>query len=153
MYGGRMDRKSSPTGYFRTQLIDGRWWMIDPLGHYYLHDAVVDLQPGPSERNIAALKKTFGSSAEWMRQTHELLLQNGIHGAGAWSKVELLRSSPLQSKDPLAYTVNLDIMSAYGKHRGGTYPVSGHQGYPQSTIFVFDPEFVAFADQYLATHR
>ena len=150
MYGGRMDRKATATGYFHTQEIAGRWWMIDPLGHFYLHDAVVDLQPGPSDRNIAALKKTFGNDAEWMRQTQELLLQNGIHGAGAWSKVELLRSSPLQARDPLAYTVNLDIMSAYGKHRGGTYPVSGHQGYPQNTIFVFDPEFETFADQYLA---
>ena len=40
-------------------------------------------------------------------------------------------------------------MSAYGKHRGGVYAASGHQGYPQDTIFVFAPEFPAFIDKYL----
>jgi len=150
MYGGRIDRRSTATGYFRTQKIDGRWWIIDPLGHLYLHNAVVELKPGFSDRNRAALKQTFGDDVEWMRRTHEMLLQNGIHGAGAWSNPELLNKSPLQATHPLAYTVNLDIMSAYGKHRGGTYAVSGHQGYPQNTIFIFDPEFAAFADQYLA---
>jgi hypothetical protein len=149
-YGGRADRKSAATGYFHTERIAGRWWMIDPLGHLYLHNAIVELSPGPSDRNKAALIAKFGTAAEWSRQTQQLLLDNGIHGAGAWSNVALLRNSPLQATHPLAYTVNLDIMSAYGRHRGGTHPVPGHQGYPNDTIFVFDPEFPAFADKYLA---
>ena len=150
MYGGRTDRKATTTGYFHVQKIDGRWWMIDPLGHLYLHNAIVDLHPGQSERNQAALKATFGDSTEWMRRTHELLLQNGIHGAGAWSSPTLIRASQLQATQPLAYTVHLDIMAMYGLHRGGTHPVPGHQGYPKDTIFLFDPEFPAFADKYLA---
>jgi len=150
MYGGRMDRKATATGYYHTEKINGRWWMIDPLGHLYLHNAIVDLQPGPSERNKAALKATFGDAAEWMRQTHELLLANGIHGAGAWSSAKLLRDSPLQATRPLAYTINLDMMSLYGVHRGGTHPVAGHQGYPNDTIFIFDPEFPAFADKFMS---
>jgi len=150
-YGGRTDHKTAATGYFYVQQIDGRWWMVDPLGNLYLHNAIVDLHPGPSDRNKAALKATFkDSSAEWMARTHELLLQNGIHGAGAWSSAQLIRESLLQTTHPLAYTVHLDIMAAYGLKRGGTHPVPGHQGYPKDTIFVFDPEFEAFADQYLA---
>jgi hypothetical protein len=149
-YGGRSDRATTATGFFRTLQVNGRWWIIDPLGRLYLHDAVVELKPGFSERNKAALTRTFGDDVEWMRRTHEMLLQNGIHGAGAWSNPDFLNKSPLQASHPLAYTVNLDIMSAYGAHRGGTYAVSGHQGYPKDTIFVFDPEFEKFADQYLA---
>jgi hypothetical protein len=149
MYGGRLDRKADATGYFHTQKVGGRWWMVDPLGHLYLNSAVVDLHPGESDVNRAALTSTFGTSAEWMRRTHEMLLANGIHGAGAWSSATMLRASPLQATHPLAYSVNLDIMSAYGKHRGGTYAASGHLGYPVDTIFVFDPEFVTFADHYL----
>jgi hypothetical protein len=149
-YGGRTDRKGTVTGYFHTETIDGRWWMINPLGDLYLNAAVVDVHPGTSERNLAAQKAAFGDDAAWMRQTHALLLANGFHGAGAWSNVDMIRSSPLQAEHPLAYTINLDIMSAYGRHRGGTYAVPGHQGYPQDTIFVFDPEFPAFADKYLA---
>jgi hypothetical protein len=150
MYGGRTDRKATATGYFHTEKIKGRWWMVDPLGNLYLHNAVVDLHPGSSERNHAALKATFGDDAEWMRRTHQMLLENGIHGAGAWSSPVLIRNSPLQATHPLAYNVHLDIMAAYGQHRGGTYAVPGHQGYPKDTIFVFDPEFPAFADKYLS---
>lgn len=39
-------------------------------------------------------------------------------------------------------------MSDYGKKRGGTYQLPGHTGYPDNTIFVFDPEFEAFCDEY-----
>jgi len=149
MYGGRSDRRGTVTGFFHTQEMDGRWWMVDPLGNLYLNNAVVDLHPGPSERNNAALKAKFGDTTEWMRQTHQMLLDNGIHGAGAWSTPDTIRHSPLQSAHPLAYTVHLDMMMAYGQHRGGTYAVPGHAGYPKDTIFVFDPEFEAFADKYL----
>ena len=31
-YGGRTDRKTRATGFFHTERIDGRWWMIDPKG-------------------------------------------------------------------------------------------------------------------------
>jgi hypothetical protein len=93
MYGGRSDRKATATGYFHTERAEGRWWMVDPLGHLYLHNAVVDLKPGPSDRTVAAQKAAFGDTAAWMRQTHAMLLENGIHGAGAWVNVPLLRAS------------------------------------------------------------
>ena len=32
--------------------------------------------------------------------------------------------------------------------RGGTYAEPGHTGYPNKCMFVFDPEFEAFADEY-----
>jgi hypothetical protein len=35
-------------------------------------------------------------------------------------------------------------MSSYGKIRGGTYQASGHVGYPNGCIYVFDPEFEEF---------
>ena len=86
-----------------------------------------------------------------MRKTRELLLVNGFNGAGAWSDVRLLRASSAQSGQSLSYTINLDVMSAYGVKRGGTYDVPGHKGYPENTIFVFDPSFESFADQYVAS--
>ena len=39
-------------------------------------------------------------------------------------------------------------MSSYGQKRGGTYQQSGHIGYPKDCIFVFDPEFEKFCDNY-----
>jgi hypothetical protein len=67
-----------------------------------------------------------------MQSTRDQLLANGFNGVGACSDVDLLRASPAQSAHPLAYTVNLDLMSAYGNKRGGTYEVPGHKGYPKT---------------------
>jgi hypothetical protein len=39
-------------------------------------------------------------------------------------------------------------MSSYGHKRGGTYQQPGHIGYPNDCIFVFDPEFEEFCDDY-----
>ena len=33
IYGGWKARAYEATGFFRTELIDGRWWIIDPEGH------------------------------------------------------------------------------------------------------------------------
>ena len=57
---------------------------------------------------------------------------------------ELLRASP----QPVAYTMMWNFMSSYGRKRGGMYQQSGHMGYPGDCIFVFDPEFVTFCDEY-----
>jgi hypothetical protein len=149
-YGGRVDRHFNSTGFFYTQKIDGRWWFIDPDGHPYLSAAVASVSPASSPASVAAFAKTFGTQTVWVSKTRELLLSDGFNGAGAWSNIGLLAAAPAQSNHPLAYAINLEIMNAYGAKRGGTYDVPGHKGYPQSTIFAFDPAFETFADQYVA---
>jgi hypothetical protein len=149
-FGGRADRQFKKTGFYYTREIDGRWWFIDPDGHPYLNVAVASVTPAGSPGPVAALAKTFGTQEEWMNQTHALLLSNGFNGFGAWSDVGLLRTTPAQSTHPLSYAVSLEIMNAYGNKHGGTYNVPGHKGYPENTIFAFDPAFEAFADQYVA---
>ena len=32
-YGGFTDIKGTKTGFFHTQKIDGRWWLVTPEGH------------------------------------------------------------------------------------------------------------------------
>jgi hypothetical protein len=149
-FGGRVDRHFTSTGFYYTRKIDGRWWFIDPEGHPYLNAAVASVTPASSPASASALAKTFGTQAEWMSKTRGLLLLNGFNGTGAWSDVRALRGASAQSSHPLAYTINLDIMSAYGAKHGGTYNVPGHKGYPENTIFSFDPAFETFADQYVA---
>jgi hypothetical protein len=149
-FGGRADRHFTSTGFYYARKIDGRWWFIDPKGHPYLSAAVVSVTPASSDASAAAFAKTFGTEAEWMNKTRGLLLSNGFNGAGAWSDVPLLVAAPAQSSHPLAYAINLGIMNAYGAKRGGTYDVPGHKGYPENTLFVFDPAFETFADQYVA---
>jgi hypothetical protein len=34
-YGGYRNTKAKGTGFFRVEKIDGKWWFIDPDGHYF----------------------------------------------------------------------------------------------------------------------
>jgi hypothetical protein len=148
VYGGRADKKTKATGFYHVKQVNGRWWAIDPSGHLYLHNALVAVSMGTSDRNKAAFATTFGSDEQWMAKTQSMMIENGFNGAGAWSNAKLIAKSPLQKTKPLAYTINLDFMSAYGDKRGGTYQVPGHKAYPNNVIFVFDPAFEVFCDQY-----
>ena len=69
---------------------------------------------------------------------------HGFNGLGAWSATEPLRAV----NPPLVYTRIWNFMSSYGAKRGGTYQKSGHMGYPNDCIFVFDPAFEEFCDQH-----
>ncbi|RZK59474.1 MAG: agarase [Pedobacter sp.] len=146
-YGGRMDRKEKATGFYYTKKIGDRWWVIDPQGHLFIHNALNAVSIGSSDRNKAAFSKLYGDENNWMVKTQGFLINNGFNGTGAWSNAKAIQNSPLQKTKPLAYTTNLDFMSAYGDKRGGTYIVPGHKGYPNNVIFVFDPAFEEFCDQ------
>jgi len=37
-YGGFLSTSAKATGFFRVEKIDGRWWFIDPAGHYFFSD-------------------------------------------------------------------------------------------------------------------
>lgn len=147
-YGGWLNHRTTATGFFHVKKVAGRWWAIDPEGYYYLHNALNAVSMGRSERNKRALDSVFGSPEKWMEKTHQLMLLNGFNGAGAWSNVEAIQQTPVQKTNPIAYTINLDFMSAYGEKRGGTFQVPGHKGYPGNVIFLFDPEFEGFCDEY-----
>ena len=44
-------------------------------------------------------------------------------------------------------SIILNLMSGYGKKRGGTYQLPGNTGYPNQCIFVFDPESETYYDE------
>jgi hypothetical protein len=83
-----------------------------------------------------------------MKETILLLQDNGFTCAGSWSDAEAIAEANKTLEKPLAYCINLNFMSNYGKERGGTYQQPGHVGYPKNAIFVFDPEFERFCDSH-----
>lgn len=143
-YGGLLARKEKATGFFYPKQIGDRWWLIDPEGCRFIHKAVVAVSPvgGPGAK--AAFNTKFGGDSNWVASTTSLLWSQGFNGLGAWSDADRLR----QAAQPLVYTRIWNFMSSYGAKRGGTYQKSGHIGYPKDCIFVFDPEFEAFCDNY-----
>lgn len=147
-YGSIESEPVKGSGFYRVEKIDGRWWVIDPEGNRNIHIVVNALRPGGSDKNKEALKTEYGTSSEWMRQTSDSLFYFGFTGAGSWSDNEAIIANNKNSVQQLSYTPNLNFMSSYGKKRGGTYQLSGNIGYPNQTIFVFDPEFEKFCDEH-----
>lgn len=45
-YGGYHQKQVEATGFFRTELVDGRWWFVDPEGYLFLSVGVDCVTPG-----------------------------------------------------------------------------------------------------------
>jgi len=144
--GWKTDRQRS-TGFFRSDKIADRWWIIDPDGYPFIHRGVAVFKPGTSTGQKSALNKKYGSEMEWAEQESEMLRRNGFNGTGAWSDVEALR----KLDRPLVYTIILNPMASYKsehiKRFGGKYKVAGWQNYRFDLVMVFDPEFDRYVDQ------
>lgn len=147
IYGSRTDQKVKATGFFRTEKIAGRWWVVDPDGYLNVQRGINSFRKGTSERNNMAFEKLYDSDTAWVKASAKIFRHIGINGIGSWSNDELVRAyNKKSSGHKLSYSVNLGMMTAYGKKRGGTYQLAGNTGFPNQTIFVFDPEFPAFCD-------
>src|SRR6478672_724323 len=129
-YGSDPKQKYKSTGFFRTEKIGNRWWIIDPEGYAGLNIAVNSINNGKSDRNKTAFNTKFGSAEKWIGDTKDQLIEIGFNGAGSWSDYNKIIAINKKSKTPLSYCINWSFMSTYGKKRGGTHNVPGHTGYP-----------------------
>lgn len=147
IYGSNLRQKVRATGFFRTEKIDGKWWTIDPDGYAGLQIAINSVTQGKSDRNQKNFQSVYGNEKQWMQSTGKLLIDNGFNAAGSWSEIEPIQRYNKTVSKPISYTVMLNFMSQYGEKRGGTSQEAGHKGYPNNTIFVFDPGFEKMCDQ------
>ena len=147
-YGARTDRKVSATGFFRAQKIDGRWWVIDPDGYLMINIALNNVATAASDSSMQLMVDKYGDKMAWANNTKELMQELGYNALGAWSDNESFTKLKIQETKPFSYTIIKGFMSDYGRKKGGTYQLSGHTGYPDNTIYVFDREFESFCDEY-----
>ena len=86
-YGGWIDGgKYNATGFFRTELIDGRWWFIDPLGYKYIDMGVSCTSPSQkSDIQDTGFKNRYGTVDNWKNQVSDELRSYGFNGMGPWS--------------------------------------------------------------------
>ena len=143
-YGGLKSARGKATGFFHTEKINGRWWLVDPAGGLFLSKGVNSVNNGRTAGPKEALKQKFGDQAGLARGTTSLLRENGFNCVGAWSTNSVLRAV----EQPVPQTKLWSFMSGYGKSRGGTHMEAGHTGYLNDAIFVFDPGFEKFCDGY-----
>jgi len=135
------------TGFFRAERINNRWWMIDPDGYRNLQQGITALRQGTSERNKSALAEKYGTGEKWIAETATWLHSIGFFASGAWSDDETIASHNANRKNILTRSIMLNLMSGYGKERGGTYQLPGNTGYPNQCIFVFDEGFKAYCEK------
>jgi hypothetical protein len=147
-YGGLLEGKSDATGFYYVKKIGDRWWGIDPSGSRYMNLAINSITVGKTEDSRKALIEKFDTKENWLKETILLMQNNGFNCVGSWSDVEAIREYNKTADKPMAYTINWDFMSSYGKKRGGTFQEPGHTGYPNGAIFAFDPEFETFCDEH-----
>ncbi|CAH8284101.1 hypothetical protein EV196_103323 [Mariniflexile fucanivorans] len=148
-YGGDINQPTNfATGFYHVKKIGDRWWGIDPLGYKYFNIALNGVTEGKSKRTKEAFIQKFGNKTNWINETVEMLQENGFNCTGSWSDVEAIVEANKTLEKPIAYTIIWNFMSSYGRKRGGTYQQSGHIGYPNDAIFVFDPDFETFCDEH-----
>lgn len=108
-WGGWRGVSTSASGRFRTERIDGVWWLITPDGHGFFSAGVDHLRPegdfspplgrAPYHDNILAL---YGSDDGWAAATLPRLHTFGLNTIGAFSAPELFPHA-------IAYTVTLAL--------------------------------------------
>ena len=147
-YGARADRKILATGFFRAEKIQGRWWIADPDGHLMINVGLNNVATAASDSSMQLMSQKYGDKANWASKTKALMADLGYNSFGAWSDNESLTSLKSQNRRPFSYTIIKNFMSEYGRQKGGTFQASGHTGYKDNTIFVFDSAFVKFCDNY-----
>ncbi len=141
VYGGWPQIKAKATGFFYATKVNGRFWLIDPLGNGFINKAVVSVIPGGSDNMKANLQTEFGSQQKWAAVTTKMLHDNGFNGTGSWSDDALLRAAPTR----LTYAPMWNFIATYGRTRGATQG-TGHLNFPKNAIPVFDPDFETFCD-------
>lgn len=140
-YGGLASGpKRKATGFFRTEQVRGRWWLIDPDGHLFLTVGLCSVNL--SMFKDSEVKAAFDSREAWVRATADLLRTQGFNTLGRWSDADKFR----KLDPPMAYTTTSSFMAAYAKKRDTKK--NGERGYPHECHPVFDTEFATFCDRY-----
>ena len=143
-YGGRVDRRAGPKGFFYPKKVANRWWLVDPDGNLFIHVGVCSVYQGKSQISRKSSEEMFGTPRNWAEFSTALLAKYGFNGTGGWSDEDILRET---SHTP-AYTLSWNFMGLFGKSKRLTRQEPGHLGYPDRCIPVFHPDFEKFCDDY-----
>ncbi len=113
-YGGWKGLRGRATGFFHTEQIDGRWWLIDPDGNVFLSIGVNAIRfEGDTIRRtnkrpyMEACKRKYGSREAWVRAALSFLKQLGFNTIGAWS-------GPYTFEQGMPYTIILNMAARSG---------------------------------------
>ena len=139
-YGGFTTLKSTATGFFRTEKINNRWWVIDPVGNAFIVKAVNSIKIGTSPNNKIAFDSIYKTGDNWIFQTYQQLKNIGFNSSGSWSEVELIRNMNETRKTHFVSTTQLNILSDFAK----TKEKKSANGEMSVLAYIFDADFETF---------
>jgi hypothetical protein len=145
-FGGIMNLgvKGRATGYFHTERINGKVYIIDPIGNPYYSLAVNTVSTGASTNQRKLTIEQYGSEEEFYAAVATDLLGNfGINAAytsDATANAELI-------KNGMTVVVSTGGISSYMGSLGLSVSTGGSsEFFYNDTMNVFDPDFITFAD-------
>lgn len=86
VYGGWTQLTGTKTGFFHTQQIHGRWWLVTPEGNVFFSKGVDNVSYYPEAKSSP---KAPDDTATWARTATKQLHDWNFNTAGAWSAREL----------------------------------------------------------------
>jgi hypothetical protein len=97
-YGGYKNKKlGEETGFFHTQKIDGRWWLVCPHGHLFWYFGCDNVDPDNmgevTSASKSAYNQKFGSTSAWAQATKEMFADIGINSLGGWTNMDKFRNA------------------------------------------------------------
>jgi hypothetical protein len=144
-YGGIRAVTAQATGFFRTEKIGGKWWLITPEGHGFFKAAMFTPE-FPTYRRAEEVMTKAGGREAWVVQTF-LRLKSWGFNAIEWGPgyvletLKFVKSPPAAAKAKMPYTANLRFELATDPARNGGIRVPvvdwGWQRFPD----VFAKEF------------
>ena len=147
-YGGVMVEalKQKATGYFYTTKIEGRWWMIDPLGYPFISIGLSHINyslNGSELQKENALKK-YGSFENWAVETTKQVRDELNFNCSFGVRTEIKAI-----EDGVPYMEHIGVMGSFGTAKGLRSFGTGSTVFTQNnTMPVFDPDFVDYANAY-----
>jgi hypothetical protein len=138
-YGARLDMRVRATGFFRTEKVDGRWWLVDPDGHLFITVGLCSVNQSHFSKEM--LKKHFGTKEKWAEATVTMLKSHGFNSLGCWSDWEHIN----EGRPQMPYFTQWNFMLTYKKQRDPKY---GRKGFQNQCMPVFDPGFETYCDEH-----
>ncbi len=100
------------TGFFRTEKLCDRWWLVTPEGHPFISSGINSFHPNGSTGGVTGVRPyqqttqaLYETEADWAEIAGTRLLSWNITTAGSWSRADL-------AAHHVAVAVNLSLADA-----------------------------------------
>ncbi len=143
VYGGVVNAavKGNATGFFHMEILDGRHYIIDPLGNPFFVTGLNALNAGSTQNQRDVMLSKYGTKENYWTSMTETLRKIGINTA-AYSSSDCTTTAT-----PINIFGSISGIDSYMASLALSTTTGGSAGYAQNnTMNVFDPDFVTFAE-------